>query len=78
MVANEWLDNVLCDVIGVDEPGSTSLLGVGLVVVIALLFLIELLFNWWMVLVIPVAIFFYLIRRHLLMGMTFGVLGKRS
>lgn len=28
------------------------------------------------ILVIPVAIFFYLIRRHLLMGMTFGVLGK--
>lgn len=28
------------------------------------------------VLVVPVAIFFYLIRRHLLMGMTFGVLGK--
>jgi multiple sugar transport system permease protein len=30
------------------------------------------------VLVIPVIIFFYLIRRHLLMGMTFGVLGKNS
>ena len=28
------------------------------------------------VLVIPVAVFFYLIRQHLLMGMTFGVLGK--
>jgi multiple sugar transport system permease protein len=28
------------------------------------------------VLVLPVAIFFYLIRKHLLMGMTFGVLGK--
>jgi multiple sugar transport system permease protein len=28
------------------------------------------------VLVIPVAIFFWLIRRHLLMGMTFGVLGR--
>jgi multiple sugar transport system permease protein len=28
------------------------------------------------VLVVPVAVFFYLIRRHLLMGMTFGVLGK--
>jgi hypothetical protein len=26
--------------------------------------------------VIPVAVFFYLIRKHLLMGMTFGVLGK--
>ncbi len=29
------------------------------------------------VLVLPVAIFFYLIRKHLLMGMTFGVLGRR-
>lgn len=28
------------------------------------------------VLIVPVAIFFYLIRRHILMGMTFGVLGK--
>jgi multiple sugar transport system permease protein len=30
------------------------------------------------VLVVPVAIFFYLIRRYLLIGMTFGVLGKSS
>jgi len=30
------------------------------------------------VLVVPVAIFFYLIRRYLLIGMTFGVLGKGS
>ena len=30
------------------------------------------------VLVIPVAIFFFLIRHYLLIGMTFGVLGKRS
>jgi multiple sugar transport system permease protein len=29
-----------------------------------------------MVLTVPVVVFFYLIRRHLLMGMTFGVLGK--
>jgi len=29
-----------------------------------------------MVLIVPVVVFFYLIRRHLLMGMTFGVLGK--
>ena len=28
------------------------------------------------VLIIPVLIFFYLIRKHLLMGMTFGVLGR--
>ena len=30
------------------------------------------------VMVIPVLIFFYLIRRHLLMGMTFGILGRKS
>jgi multiple sugar transport system permease protein len=30
------------------------------------------------VLVVPVAIFFYLIRRYLLIGMTFGVLGKTA
>lgn len=30
------------------------------------------------VLVVPVAVFFYLIRRHLLMGMTFGILGNRQ
>jgi multiple sugar transport system permease protein len=29
------------------------------------------------VLIIPVVLFFYLIRRHLLMGMTFGVLGRK-
>lgn len=29
------------------------------------------------VLIIPVLVFFYLIRKHLLMGMTFGVLGRR-
>ena len=30
-----------------------------------------------LVLIIPVLVFFYLIRKHLLMGMTFGVLGRR-
>jgi multiple sugar transport system permease protein len=30
------------------------------------------------VLVVPVAIFFYLIRKYLLIGMTFGVLGKTA
>ena len=30
------------------------------------------------VLVIPVAVFFYLIRKYILIGMTFGVLGKAS
>lgn len=38
----------------VPDPGSTSFLGVGLLTVVALLFLVDLLFNWWMILVIPV------------------------
>lgn len=39
---------------GVPDPGSTSFLGVGLVSVVALLFLGDLLFEWWMVVAIPV------------------------
>ena len=39
---------------GVPDPGGTSFLGVGLVSVIALLFLGDLLFEWWMVVAIPV------------------------
>jgi hypothetical protein len=37
----------------VPEPGSTSFLAVGLTSVVALLFLIGALFEWWMVIVIP-------------------------
>ena len=37
----------------VAEPGSTSFLAVGLTSVIALLFLVDALFEWWMVIVIP-------------------------
>ena len=35
------------------EPGSTSFLAVGLLSVVALLFLVGSLFQWWMVIVIP-------------------------
>ncbi len=38
---------------GVPDPGSTSFLAVGLLTVVALLFLVDLLFNWWMIIVIP-------------------------
>lgn len=38
---------------GVREPTSTSLLAVGLVAVVALAFLIEVIFAWWMIIVIP-------------------------
>jgi hypothetical protein len=37
----------------VPEPGSTSFLAVGLTSVIALLFLVDELFEWWMLIVIP-------------------------
>jgi hypothetical protein len=36
------------------EPGSTSFLAVGLTSVIALLFLVDALFEWWMLIVIPI------------------------
>jgi Mg2+/Co2+ transporter CorB len=39
---------------GVSDPGATSFLGVGLVAVLLLLFLVEMLFNWWMVIVVPI------------------------
>ena len=38
----------------VPDPGSTSFLAVGLLCVVALLFLVDVLFNWWMIIVIPV------------------------
>lgn len=38
---------------GVPEPTSTSLLAVGVVTVIALAFLIDVIFAWWMIIVIP-------------------------
>jgi hypothetical protein len=37
----------------VPEPGSTSFLAVGLTSVVALLFLVDALFEWWVVIVIP-------------------------
>jgi hypothetical protein len=39
---------------GINDPGSTSFLGVGLIAVLLLLFLVELLFSWWMVIVVPI------------------------
>jgi hypothetical protein len=37
----------------VPDPGSTSFLAVGLLAVIALLFLVDVLFDWWMIIAIP-------------------------
>ena len=42
----------------VAEPGSTSFLAVGLLSVVALLFLIDQLLEWWMAIVIPVVSIF--------------------
>jgi len=39
---------------GIKDPGSLSFLGVGLIAVLLLLFLVEMLFNWWMVIVVPI------------------------
>ncbi|QZY29343.1 hypothetical protein [Nocardioides coralli] len=51
VVLGQWLLSAF----GLEEAaGSTSFLGVGLIAVIALVFLVELLFAWWMALVIPV------------------------
>jgi hypothetical protein len=47
------LGSVVLRLLKVPEPGSTSFLAVGLTSVVALLFLVDLLFEWWMVIVIP-------------------------
>lgn len=38
---------------GIDDPGSTSFLAVGLLAVLAMLFFLDVIYNWWMVIVIP-------------------------
>lgn len=38
---------------GIDDPGSTSLLAVGLLAVMAMLFFLDVIYNWWMVIAIP-------------------------
>lgn len=53
MVAMVLLGAVLLRAWGVPEPGSTSLLAVVLLAVVALLFLVGVLFHWWMILVVP-------------------------
>ncbi len=55
MIAMVLAGGALLRAFGVPDPGSTSFLGMGLVAVIVLLFLVELLFAWWMILVIPAA-----------------------
>lgn len=38
---------------GIDDPGSTSFLAVGLLAVLAMLFFLDVIYSWWMVIVIP-------------------------
>ncbi|PUA82872.1 hypothetical protein [Nocardioides currus] len=38
---------------GIDDPGSTSFLAVGLLTVVAVLFLLDVVYSWWMVIVVP-------------------------
>jgi len=39
--------------LGIDDPGSTSFLAVGLLAVLAMLFFLDVIYTWWMVIVIP-------------------------
>ena len=48
------LGGVLLRLFRVPDPVSTSFLAVGMVAVICLLFLLDVLMSWWMLLVIPV------------------------
>jgi hypothetical protein len=53
LVAMVLLGTALLRALGVPEPGSTSLLAVGLLAVLTLLLLVGVLFHWWMILVLP-------------------------
>ncbi len=53
LVAMIFLGAGLLRFFGVADAGSTSFLAVGLLTVVVLLFLVDLLFNWWMIIVIP-------------------------
>ena len=54
LVAMVLLGGALLRVFRVSDPGSTSFLAVGLMAVLVLLFLVDVIFSWWMVIVIPV------------------------
>lgn len=49
-----YLGGALLKAFRVNDPGSTSFLAVGLMAVVALLFLIDVLFSWSMIIVIPI------------------------
>lgn len=53
LIAMTLLGAALLRAWGVPDPGSTSTLAVGLLAVLVMLFLVGVLFQWWMILVIP-------------------------
>lgn len=58
------LGSTLLNAFSLPDPGSTSFLAVGLLAVAALLFLVDVLFNWWMIIVIPVLAMFCFALSH--------------
>lgn len=54
LIALVYLGGWLLRAFGVDDPGSTSFLAVGLTATVAMLFLVDVLFAWWMVIAVPV------------------------
>lgn len=59
---------------GINDPGSTSFLAVGLIAVTAMLFFLDVIYNWWMVIVIPIvamaayALSWWVTTRHVEVG----------
>lgn len=53
LIATVVLGSALLRFWRVPDPGSTSFLAVGLLAVLTLLFLVDVLANWWMIIVIP-------------------------
>jgi hypothetical protein len=53
LLAMVFLGAGLLRLFGVADAGSTSFLAIGLLTVVVLVFLVDLLFNWWMIIVIP-------------------------
>ena len=54
LVVLTYLGGWLLRGFGIDDPGSTSFLAVGLLAVVAMLLFLDVIYNWWMVIVIPV------------------------
>jgi hypothetical protein len=54
LIALVVIGGALLKAFRVTDPGSTSFLAVGLLSVFVLLFLVEVIFEWWMIIVIPI------------------------